>query len=77
MDLKKEGKKKIVAGKKIVEIWNNSKQREARECTEVSMQTLFSIRPRWRETEVEKGVGRDIEERLAWRNKTPFSPPTP
>ena len=27
--------------------------------------------------EVEKGVGRDIEERLAWRNKTPFSPPTP
>lgn len=27
--------------------------------------------------EVEKGVGRDIEERLAWRNKTPFSPPLP
>lgn len=26
--------------------------------------------------EVGKGVGRDIEERLAWRNKTPFSPPT-
>lgn len=24
--------------------------------------------------EVEEGVGRDIEERLAWTNKTPFSP---
>lgn len=36
-----------------------------------------SPEPRWRETEVEKGVGKDIEERLAWRNKTPFSPPTP
>lgn len=60
-----------------LKIWSIPEQHEVKESTEASMQTLFPSRPRWGETEVEKGVGKDIEERLAWRNKTPFSPPTP
>lgn len=74
----KGGKSWTLKGKNIkLKIWNNPQQREVKESTEASMQTLFHSRPRWGETEVEKGVGKDIEERLAWRNKTPFSPPTP
>lgn len=58
-------------------IWNNSKRQRESECRPCSR--THHVEEKFKKRGVGWGgvwgrMGRDIEERLAWRNKTPFSP---